>query len=136
MKKWIFGSLTLLVACGDTGSTGQFVARGGIKVAAVNADVFEVAARPGQRQSDFWCGAGDYARRALGAADTALVYVVGGTGPGVMSESRDAAQFSLKPLSQVSGATGRSSSWGPELGQASRVGAARQRCSTKQFDDY
>lgn len=135
MRKMIFCSLALMAGCADTGSSGQFVARGGIKVFPVNADVFEVAARPGQLQSDFWCGAGDYARRALGASDSTLIYVVGGAGPGVMSESRDAAQFSLKPLSQVSGATGRTGSWGPKLGQASRVVLARQRCTTKNFND-
>lgn len=116
----------VLMACEATG--GAFVTRNGVRVNPVNADVFEVLARPAGRASDFWCGAGNYARRALDAPDNALVYVVGGAGQGVTAKSPDAAQFSLKPPAEVSGATGRAGSWGPEVGAATSVGQARRSC--------
>ncbi|MBO9472567.1 hypothetical protein J7413_03365 [Shimia sp. R10_1] len=116
----------VLMACEGAGSV--FVTSNGVRVNPVNADVFEVLARPAGRASDFWCGAGHYARRALDAPDTALVYVVGGAGPGVTANTPDAAQFSLKPPSEVSGATGRAGSWGPDVGAATSVGQARRSC--------
>lgn len=96
----------------------------------VTEDVFEVFARPGGRQSDFWCGAGNYASRVLDAPDTAPVYAVGGAGQGVTMKSPDAAQFSLKPPGDARGATGRPAkgSWGPDVGQAVSVGQARRSC--------
>ncbi|MBO9406044.1 hypothetical protein J7399_01285 [Shimia sp. R9_1] len=116
-----------LMACERTGSSA-FVTRNGVRVNPVNEAVFEVLARPAGRASDFWCGAGNYARRALDAPDTALVYVVGGAGPGVTAKSPDAAQFSLTPPARTEGATGRAASWGPELGASATVGRARRSC--------
>lgn len=125
----------LLMACDGTGSSA-FVTSNGVRVNPVNDEVFEVLARPISEPSDFWCGAGSYARRQLDAPDTASVYVVGGAGPGVTASSRDAAQFSLKPPTQISGATGRAAAWGPELGSANSVGQARRSCRrTPNFSD-
>ncbi len=123
----------LLVGCGD-GSSDGFVSRGGIRVDPVNADVFEVGVRPGAVEANFWCGAGDYARRQLGAPDSARVYVVGGSGPGTVSDNPETAQFSLKPPQLAQGATGRSGGWGPKLGQSKSVGIARNQCGVDRND--
>jgi len=127
-------SLLSLAAC-QTGGSAAFTARNGVRVNPVNADVFEVIARPNGRKSDFWCGAGSYASGALGAPDTALVYTVGGAGQGVTMKSPDAAQFSLKPPEKVSGATGRAGNWGPSVGQANSVGRARNSCAPPRNSD-
>ncbi|MDA5556255.1 hypothetical protein [Shimia sp. MMG029] len=122
-----------LAACTDLGD-GGFVTAGGTRVNPVNADVFEVIARPRNENNQFWCGAGEYAHRALGASPGANVYVVGGAGAAVTMESPNGAQFSLKPPSQVSGATERDTRWGPRLGQSMFVADARGRCGRDEFD--
>ncbi len=127
-------SLMALVGC-QTGGSAAFTARNGVRVNPVNSDVFEVIARPNGRKSDFWCGAGSYASRQLGAPDNALVYTVGGAGRGVTMNSPDAALFSLKPPEQVSGATGRAGNWGPSVGQANSVGRARNSCAPPKNSD-
>lgn len=123
----------VISGCADS-STGGFVSLGGIRVEPVNADVFEVGVRPGAIEANFWCGAGDYARRQMGALDNARVYVVGGTGPGTVSENPETAQFSLKPPQAVQGATGRSGGWGPRLGRSNSVGIARSQCGRHNND--
>jgi len=127
-------SVMVLIGC-QTGGSAAFSARNGVRVNPVNADVFEVIARPNGRKSDFWCGAGSYASQQLGAPDNALVYTVGGSGRGVTMNSPDAAQFSLKPPEQVSGATGRAGNWGPSVGQANSVGRARNSCAPPKNGD-
>lgn len=118
-------------ACSESSGKGNngFVTTGGIRVNSVSEDVFEVAARPNLNMVNaFWCGAGDYAGQALGAPPTARVYAVGGAGPAYTSDSRDAAQFSLKPPGRAIGASGRKGSWGPRLGEDKFVGDARRLC--------
>ncbi|CUH53247.1 hypothetical protein [Shimia marina] len=129
MKRWGLGLALSCVALAGCLSSEGFVTSSGVRVNPVNADVFEVAARPGQGVSDFWCGAGDYAWRALGAADNERVYVVGGAGPGVTSDSKDTMQFSLKQPGDVQGATGRQGKWGPHVGRNYFVGDARHQCN-------
>lgn len=122
------GALTLS-ACMSTSSGGGFVSRGGVRVTPVNADVFEVGVRPNAIEAEFWCGAGDYASRQLGAPNNARVYVVSGTGAGTVTSNPETAQFSLKPPQAVQGAAGRTGRWGPRLGSSKSVGAARQDCN-------
>jgi hypothetical protein len=116
----------------DASSAGGFVSRGGVHVNPVNADVFEVGVRPNAIEANFWCSAGDYASRQLGAPNNARVYVVGGTGPGTVTANPETAQFSLKPPQLAQGATGRSGRWGPRLGASKTVGLARQDCNIDQ----
>ena len=133
MVKHIWVALFGLAACAELGD-GGFVTSGGTRVNPVNEDVFEVIARPGNERNQFWCGAGEYARRALGAPANAKVYAVGGAGQAVTMDSPNGAQFSLKPASQVTGATGRDTRWGPRLGQSMFVADASSRCNRQQFD--
>ncbi|GAA6179293.1 MULTISPECIES: hypothetical protein [unclassified Shimia] len=136
MRKTLFVLLLVAGGCDISGSTA-FTAQNGVRANPVNADVIEVFARPAGVRSDFWCGAGSYASRVLNAPDTALVYAVGGAGQGVTMKSPDAAQFSLKPPDQVSGATGRAArkGWGPEVGDATTVGRARNSCAPLPTSD-
>ena len=57
---------------------------------------FEVIARTAGSADDYWCGASDYARRALGAPWTAQIYVLRGRGPSETTGRRTAVQFTLK----------------------------------------
>ncbi|MFY0617893.1 hypothetical protein [Shimia sp.] len=119
-------TLAALVACSDGG--GGFVTMTGVRVNSVNADVFEVIARPDNEVNQLWCGAGEYARRALGAAVNDRVYVVSGGGPAVTTKAPSSAQFSLKPPAQVTGATGHKSYWGPRVGRSKFVADASSSC--------
>jgi hypothetical protein len=56
---------------------------------------FEVVGRPGSGGPEFWCAAGDYARRVLGAAATQRVYLVRGPAPALTQNWNRAVLFSL-----------------------------------------
>lgn len=47
--------------------------------------------------SDFWCAAGDYAIRRLGASPTDRVYILRGLGPSPVSFGRSAVTFTTDP---------------------------------------
>lgn len=128
MKRFSLVMVAALAACEATTSDGAFVTANGARVYPVSADVFEVTARPNNEINQFWCGAGEYASRVLGAPNNARVYVVGEAGPGTVVETPNAMQFSLLPPGQASGASGRDGTWGPDLGEDEFVGDARYRC--------
>ncbi|MCH2066379.1 hypothetical protein [Shimia sp.] len=120
-----------LAACANAGGLGtsDFATVGNIRVNQVSADVFEVMSRPGGNpMAQYWCGAGNYAGQVLGAPAGARIYVVGEAGRAVTSDSLDAAQFSLKPAGQASGATGRKGTYGPRIGEDEFVADARRYC--------
>ena len=136
MKRISAFAFAILVSCSETSGSGNtgFVTTGGVRVNPVSADVFEVAARPNLNMYNaLWCGAGNYASQALGAPANVRIYVVGEAGPGYTSESRDAAQFSLKPPGQAAGASGRKGTWGPRIGEDEFVGDARYYCDRLRF---
>ncbi|PSL20017.1 hypothetical protein CLV88_10476 [Shimia abyssi] len=135
MRKLMILSCFAFVACSET-SSGGFHTRNGVRVAPVNAQVFEVSQSPsGVGEADFWCGAGDYARRMLGAKDSERVYVVSEAGPGVVAQSNSTVQFSMSPPEQTQGALGRVSSWGPKIGTSSSVVRSASSCRTPQNRD-
>lgn len=78
-------------------SAEAFSAKRNMRVYPVDNVVFEVIARTAGGAGDYWCGAADYAQRALGASWTARVYVVRGRGPSVTTGRRTAVQFTLQP---------------------------------------
>ncbi len=135
MKAAPFFLILFAAACTETG-TGGFVTSSGVRVNAVNEQVFEVIPQAGAQRAQFWCGAGDYASRTLGASSRDRVYVVSEIGPGVTRETREAMQFSMSPPASVSGAAGNVSHWGPKIGDDRFVGDARMSCSTgiNRFD--
>lgn len=74
-----------------------FSAKRNMRVNPVNDAVFEVVAPTAAGAGDYWCGAADYAYRALGAEWTARIYIVRGRGPSVTTGRRTAVQFTLSP---------------------------------------
>ena len=89
--------VTLLVTS-FPGVADAFTSMRGAKVNPVNAAVFEVVPRSGGSGLDYWCGAGDYAQRALRAAWTAPIYIARGLGTSVTTGRRSAVQFTLDPV--------------------------------------
>lgn len=131
MKRFSALALYIVAACSSGGGLGasDFATVGNIRVNQVSADVFEVIARPGGNPTaQYWCGAGNFAAQALGAPAGSRIYVVGEAGRAMTSDSLDAAQFSLKPAGQVSGATGRKGTYGPRIGEDEFVADARRYC--------
>ncbi len=128
MKRFSLLFVAALAACEATPDDGSLLTSNGARVYPVSADVFEVVARPNNEINQFWCGAGEYASRVLGAPSNARVYVVGEAGRGTVVDAPNAMQFSLLPPGQANGATGRKGTWGPRLGEDEFVGDARYRC--------
>ncbi|MBI6629868.1 hypothetical protein [Pontibaca salina] len=58
---------------------------------------FEVLSRPGAGPAQFWCAAGDYARRVLNTAAVQRLYIQRGVGPSVTRPGTKAVQFALNP---------------------------------------
>lgn len=75
----------------------DFRAANRLRVAPVDDQVFEVIAGPGMGGSAFWCAAGDYANRVMGAGATQRIYLVRARGPAVTRNRKSAAHFSLVP---------------------------------------
>ncbi|MFT7597003.1 MAG: hypothetical protein ACI8R4_004346 [Paracoccaceae bacterium] len=61
----------------------------------VSDGVFEVVGRSGSGGPEFWCAAGDYARRAIGASATQRIYLVRGPAPAITRKWNRAVLFSL-----------------------------------------
>ncbi|MEP2533393.1 hypothetical protein [Shimia sp.] len=129
MKRILIGLALLAAACTDSagGNSSGFRTFTGVRVNPINEAVFEVIPIPASVEEQFWCGAGEYARRVLGAPQNAQVYVVSGVGPGLTMQTKSAAQFSLSP--QASGASGVQGTWGPRLGDNKFVGDASRKCN-------
>ncbi len=72
-----------------------FSGRRGTRVNQVDAKVFEVIARSAGSSGDYWCGAGDFAQRALGAPWTARIYILRGRGASATTGRRTAVQFTM-----------------------------------------
>jgi len=78
-------------------AASAFSGRRGTRVAPVNNAVFEVVARGSGIGYDYWCGAADYARRALGAGWNDTIYIARGRGVSVTTGRRSSVQFTLDP---------------------------------------
>jgi hypothetical protein len=74
-----------------------FVGARNTTINPVNGAVFEVVARGASDGTAYWCGAADYARRALGASWRARVHIVRGRGPSLTTNFRTAVHFTIDP---------------------------------------
>ena len=63
------------------------------QVNVVNPTTFEVVGRAGALTDDFWCAAGDFARRSLGVPWQTTLYIARGRGPGITSDRRTTVLF-------------------------------------------
>lgn len=61
----------------------------------VSDTVFEVVGRSGSGGPEFWCAAGDYARRVIGSSATQRIYVVRGPAPAMTRNWNRAVLFSF-----------------------------------------
>lgn len=62
---------------------------------------FEVVGRGGISSTDYWCAAGDYARRVLGVPVDQRIYVSRARGPSQTENAKSAVQFSIVPPGSV-----------------------------------
>jgi len=67
------------------------------EVAALKGGGFEVISEVGAGAADYWCGAGDYVRRRLGARGTQRIYISRALGPSVARPGKSSVQFVLTP---------------------------------------
>lgn len=98
MKSKVFGVAALTgLAMMVPGLGDAFTSKLGARVNTVNANVFEVVPRSGGSGAGYWCGAGDYAQRELGASWQARVFIARARGPSETTGKRSAVQFTLDP---------------------------------------
>jgi len=88
---------TLAATFAGVSAADALIGPRGTEAAPVSNVVFEVGARGSGTSDDLWCGAADYARRALGAGWKVDIYVVRGRGKGVATNRSVAAHFTLDP---------------------------------------
>ncbi|MEX0287376.1 MAG: hypothetical protein AB3N23_22440 [Paracoccaceae bacterium] len=96
-RRAVIGLAIGILALTGPVAADEFRGKRGTRVNPVNAAVFEVVARSSTRGPDFWCGAADYARRALGRGWTDRIYVARSMGPSVTTNRRSAVHFTLDP---------------------------------------
>ncbi|MBI6629869.1 hypothetical protein [Pontibaca salina] len=97
MKYAIAAPIAALALCLPHLSLADFAAKRDMRVSQVNTAIFEVYGSTAASSGRYWCGAGDYAARALNAPWTAQIYVVRGRGSGVSVNKRTTVQFTLDP---------------------------------------
>jgi hypothetical protein len=100
----------------ESGAQATWRARNTMRVAPDPArpDTAAVISRAQAGPSDFWCAAGDYAVRRLGAAPTDRVYILRGEGPSPVSFGRSAVTFTTDPPPELADGPRP----GPETGYA------------------
>lgn len=93
----MMGALAALILGTAPAMAKEFRGKRNTRVNPVNAAVFEVVAKSSSGGADYWCGASDYAVRALGASWQARLYVARGWGPSPATGRRSAIFFTLDP---------------------------------------
>jgi len=131
MRKIFWAAVIAVFAVGGYGavSAGRedavFSAENGFLVHPIGEGRFEVIARGSSAAQGYFCAAGDYARRRLGAMPADRVVVVEPLGPAINNPGGKSAKFTV-------GAQGTgSSSISPSVrrvGQSMSIGHARALC--------
>lgn len=97
MRSLLFAlAAALLAVTGPAAAQKAFNAPGS-RVYAIDGNTFEVVGNSGRGYKLYWCGAADYARRALGAGWRNQVTVVRGLGTSQATGQRSAVQFTTNP---------------------------------------
>ena len=78
-------------------AANAFIAENRHHVNPLPGGAFEVIGEPGSGGAAYWCAAGDYATRVLGAGGTQRIYISRGRGRPETSNRRSAVQFSMTP---------------------------------------
>lgn len=97
------------------------------EVFVVSDGVFEVLNEVGSGAVDYWCGAGDYARRQLRAAATQRIYIWKAIGPSATHPGKKSVQFSFSAPEGASTSPGYSLSV-KAVGDNLTTAAAYQYC--------
>jgi hypothetical protein len=97
--------------------------------------VFEVVSLTRSGASDYWCGAGDYARNQLRAPVTQRIYIWKAIGPSVGRSGRKAVQFSFTAPEGANTTPGYSLSV-KAVGDNMTVDAAYQYCFNYDLTDF
>jgi hypothetical protein len=100
----------------------------------VSDTVFEVVGRPGSGGPEFWCAAGDYASRVLGAHATQRVYLVRGPAPAQTRHWNRAVLFSLVVPQDADLRTGITLSV-TRVGENLNAASAQAYCMDDKFRD-
>ncbi|MCV6597699.1 MAG: hypothetical protein OIF40_11545 [Mangrovicoccus sp.] len=119
-------AMLALAACDNPArQDAVFSAKNGFVVHPIGEGRFEVIARGSSAANGYFCAAGDYARRRLGAMPADRVIVVDPVGPAVNNPGGKSAKFTVVPSG-----TG-SSSISPNVnrvGQSMSIAHARTLC--------
>lgn len=67
------------------------------RVYGLSATSFEVVGRSGSTNTDYWCAAGDYARRVLDVPVSQRIYIQSGLAAAETQDRKSAVQFTLQP---------------------------------------
>ena len=126
MRRYIL-FLVALTALVTAPAAFAWRAQNGNEVKPVSKSVFEVVARGRSGAADFWCGAGDYALRVLGAAATQRIYIWQPIGASVTMPGDRAVQFSFSAPKGADTSTGYSLSV-KRAGDNLTAAAAQQYC--------
>lgn len=128
-------ALALLGACETqpVSDTGRFSTPGGAGVYQINANVFEVVGSSSRGASIYWCGASEYARRALGQSWETQISISRTLGPSQATDRTSAVQFTLNP--SAVGVTPFRSSFPNQLqvGDTNSVSQANLYCDKLRF---
>lgn len=134
MSRMIKGAMVcagLLAGCGV--ENDYFRTMRGERVYALEGGVFEVALMDQGYLPGYWCNAGDYARRALGAGWTDRVYVHRGLGPGVAANRINTVLFTLSPPASQPPQTAIVRVNAFKAGQSLTVRSAESQCRNDPF---
>lgn len=124
--------IAALAGCVD-GASG-FVAQNAHRVYEIGPDRFEVVARPRTNGVQYFCAAGDYAVRRLGAGAGETVLLVEPDGPSRTRPGARGASFALIATAEAPPRTGANVSM-REAGENLLVGHARLLCDRDDDDD-
>ncbi|MFD0979627.1 hypothetical protein [Tropicimonas aquimaris] len=127
-KLLLFIALALAVAPQvSVGQTVQRMSTASGLSAIGPGPTFEVWTRAGMGKTDYFCAAGDFAKRRLGADNSDYLTVVGGRAPSKYANNREAYTFALGPSGPSSSVVEMGA--GPRSGQTITVRQARVLCS-------
>ncbi|MEP2783000.1 MAG: hypothetical protein ABJO67_18120 [Pseudoruegeria sp.] len=98
-------SLAVLAGCNTAGGSGQgvFISQDSLQVlpSPTNPADFEVLQKAPNGATDYWCAAGEYARRKLGVGSTDKVYLRKPSGPSEFRVGRSSVGYTVQPSPDV-----------------------------------
>ena len=131
-KTWMIGGLIGLFLVPEVALAWRAWNRH--EVLPVADGVFEVVSRVGSGPRQFWCGAGDYVYRKMGAPGVQRIYIHEAIGESVNRPGKKSVKFSLTPPLDVSTSPGYSLSV-KAVGDNLSAASAQQYCYDGGYED-